>query len=124
MGIKSWITGINPQEAFNVISKGVDKLSFTKEERAKLNITLADKVSSFAEKTLSENTIRSKARRLIAYVVIFSWIISAFLDIWIDNKELTYMWKESALKTAFIMVLAFFFGGYYMKQIKINKKND
>ena len=97
---------------------------FTKEERAKLNMTLADKVASFAEKTLSENTIRSKSRRLIAYVIILAWVLAAFLDIWIDNIDLTYLWKESALKTAFIMVLAFFFGGYYMKQIEINKKKD
>lgn len=109
------LSKINPQKVFENISKGVDNLAFTQQERAELNMKLADKVAEYAEKTLSENTIRSKARRIIAYVIVFTWITAALLDIWIDNADLTYLWQDSVLKTAFIMVLAFFFGGYYLK---------
>ena len=118
----NFINKINPAKAFETVSKGVDKLAFTDQERAELNVKLADKVAAYAEKTLSENTIRSKSRRIISYCVVFSWLLAAFLDVFIDNTELTYLWKESALKTAFIMVLAFFFGGYYMKQFELKKK--
>ena len=34
MSLLPWLTKINPQKAFDTISKGVDKLAFTKEERA------------------------------------------------------------------------------------------
>lgn len=124
MSLKTWITGINPQEAFNTISKGIDKLAFTKEERAELNMKLADKVAAFAEKSLSENTIRSKSRRMIAYVIVFAYVLCLLGALFIDSDMLTYIVKDSSLNTAFIMVLAFFFGGYYMKQIEINKKKD
>lgn len=122
MSLKTFISGINPQKAFDTISKGVDNLAFTDQERAKLNLTLADKVAQFAEKSLSESTIRSKARRLIAYVIIFTYVLALISCIFTDNETLTYIVKESALKTAFIMVLAFFFGGYYMKNFELKGK--
>ena len=124
MSLKTWITGINPQKAFDTISNGVDKLAFTKEERADLNLKLADKVAEFAEKTMSESTIRSKSRRLISYVVVFMYVLCLIGALFFESDMLVYIVKDSSLNTAFIMVLAFFFGGYYMKQIQINKKKD
>jgi len=112
---------INTESAFNTISSGIDKLKFTKQEIAELNVKLADKVADFAEKTLSENTIRSKARRLISYVIIFAYILAVVVSYFSNNAMIGYVVKDSALKTAFIMVIAFFFGGYYMSKLGIDK---
>jgi hypothetical protein len=122
----SWITNfvgkINPQKTFDTISKGIDNLAFTSEERAKLNILLADKVADFAEKSLNENTIRSKSRRAVAYVVVVAYIGLIIFSLFVDSEYVHGLVTNSALNTAFLMVLAFFFGGYYMEGFTKKKK--
>ena len=113
---------INAGRAFETISKGVDNLAFTAQERAKLNEQLADKVATFAEKTLNENTIRSKSRRFISYLIVVSYILALLTACFYSSDTITYIIKNSALKTGFVMVLAFFFGGYYINQVQINGK--
>lgn len=123
MGIlNKWLLGIDAQKTFDTISGGIDKLAFTNQERADLNVKLADKVADFAEKTLSENTIRSKARRLISYVIVFAYIGLVVGSLFIDNEYLQSLVLNSPMQTAFIMVLAFFFGGYYMKNFELKGK--
>lgn len=111
----------------SVISAG-DKLAFTKEEKADFNLTMADKLAAFAENTLSENTIRSKTRRHVALLVTYTFLVlvlAAIVMHFIDaekSKFIAEIVKDSPISTAFVMVLAFFFGGYYMKGISLTKK--
>ena len=123
MGVLDFISKINPQKAFDTVAKGVDKLNFSNQERAALNVALADKVAEYAEKTLSENTVRSKTRRLISYVIVFAYIALVVYSLFTDQSYVQELVKDSALQTAFIMVLAFFFGGYYIKQINFKGKD-
>ncbi len=112
------------------VTKGIDKLAFTKEERSDFNMKTADKMAEFIGNTLSENTVRSKTRRHIALLVIYLFIIlvlSAIVLSFFDKEASEFIFtviKDSSIQTGFIMVLAFFFGGYYMKGISLNKKKD
>ena len=120
---------IDPQGLLEGIGKGIDKANFTKEERADFNLKVADKAADFVGNTLSENTIRSKTRRKIAIFVVYNdfaifWlcVILKFLEK--DIKPIIELVKVFNLSVALIVVLSFFFGGYYLKNVNINRKND
>jgi len=121
MSIKTLLLGINPQKAFDTIASGVDKLAFTKQERADLNLKLADKVADFAEKTMSESTVRSKARRMITYVIVFCYIGLVIASLFSKDVYLHSLVKDSAIQMAFIMVMAFFFGSYLLSGTPLKK---
>lgn len=105
------------------LSKGVDALAFTPEERAEFNIKLADKLAAYVEGTMNENSIRSKTRRMISFIIIGAFLILVFLAVVLsifapENAQfVTELSSNSVMTTAFIMVLAFFFGGYYMEKL-------
>ena len=100
----------------------VDDSKFTNQEKSRFELSLADSVVDFAKATLSENTDRSKTRRQIAIVSVyfFYFLIIALLILW----KLDPLWYKAAkeliiefkLPTAFIMIMAFFFGGYYVNK--------
>lgn len=120
---------LDANKVFDTVSKGIDKLSFSDQERATMNLGIADKIAEFAGNTLSENTERSKARRVIAYIIIgnvvlllWAVIILSFLGY---NDAASFIQKLATdwqMHTAFIMVLAFFFGGYMMRNIPLKSK--
>ena len=111
-------------KVFETIATGTDKLFFTQEEKSELNVMLADKVAEYAKNTLSENTVRSRTRRYISIAIItvfllltITYTIASMLGMETDIiKDLLF---DSPLSTSFIMVLAFFFGGYYLKGMKL-----
>jgi hypothetical protein len=128
MALKNIFKGkIDAQSTFDTIASGIDKLAFTQEERSDFNKMLADKTAEFYASSLSESTIRSKTRRFIAIAV----IVNVFLVFWLCvglaffGKDISIILKLSegfSLSTAFIMVLAFFFGGYYLKGVSLKKQ--
>lgn len=127
MGIKKWLLKINPQETFNVISSGIDKLAFTKEERADLNLKLSDKVAEFAEKSLGESTIRSKTRRLMAIGIVgnsilLTWILIAMSLLNKDIEPVMNILQSFKWGLVFITVVGFHFGTYLLAGSKFNKK--
>lgn len=109
------------------ISSGVDKLAFTTEEKADYNAKQADNLAQYTKDTLSENTIRSKARRLIAILIIANAIITIWFSIILKLLGIDPLFVLEIFTTVFgsgavIMVLTFFFGGYYAKGISLTKK--
>ena len=129
MSILNFIKGkVDVGKVVEDVSSGIDKLAFTKEEKAEFNLTVANKLAGFVENTLSENTIRSKTRRHVALLVTYTFLILVLAAIVLhfinpeDSKFIADLVKDSPVSTAFVMVLAFFFGGYYMRGISINKK--
>ena len=109
----------------------IDEGQFTKEEAAKLNIEAAQGVIKFNTDTMNESTDRSQARRTIAVhsLYFFYFLIIALMGMWKFDQK----WYEASLElilafklpTAFIMIMAFFFGGYYIKQfIGRSKKKE
>ena len=110
---------VDAGKAFDTISKGIDNLAFTEQERANLNEKLADKVASFAEKTLSENTIRSKTRRYMAILLTTNIVLIVWLCIILtlfdkDISRIIELSEEFKLGIAFITVIGFHFGSYML----------
>lgn len=116
-------------DTVKTILKASDGLRFSNEERSEFNLKVADGLAEYAKSTLSENTIRSKARRHIAILVVYTFIgllLAGIVLHFIDPEKSEFIMKivsGSPISTGFLMVLAFFFGGYYLKNAPfINKK--
>lgn len=100
----------------------IDDSTLTAEERVKYNISLADATAEFAKSTLNENTERSRTRRAIAVTTIYFFYFLTLVMIvlwkydsaWFDAvKELLVEFKYP---TILIMIMAFFFTGYYLNK--------
>ena len=108
----------------------IDDSKFTDEERSRYQMKLADSTTEFVKATLSESTERSRTRRSIAVVSIyyFYFLTSALVLLWKFDPD----WYQAALDLvvqfklpiAFIMIMAFFFGGYYLNKFGSKQKED
>ena len=95
------------------VTKMIDDSKLTSQEAAAAT-------AQFVKDTLSENTERSRTRRSIAVdtirffflLTIFLIVVWKFDPLWFEaSKNLIIEFK---LPVAFLMVMAFFFGGYYL----------
>ena len=116
----------------NLLNK-VDDSNFTIEEKNKLEFKRAEQLVEFYKQTLDENTERSITRRFIAKFLIIYYVLIVTLCIVlklikIDISSILTLVETFKLSTSFIMILAFFFGGYYVnnyvfKNKKLNNDN-
>lgn len=130
----SWISGlfkgkIDAGKLVTSVTKGIDNLAFTKQERASYNAKQADNLAQYTKDTLSESTTRSKARRFIAIALICNAVATFWFCVVLALKGMDYKFVIEVFlqvfgSTSIVMILAFFFGGYYLKSIAINKKKD
>lgn len=96
----------------------IGNMNFTEQERAEYAAKAADGVVEYVKMTLSENTTRSKTRRVIA----ISWILTElfFVTLTVVVWPMYKAWAEFIWKVATsdvmmwgtLSVLAFFFGPY------------
>jgi hypothetical protein len=119
---------VEAADIFKGFRDGVDAMAFTKEEIAGLNVKLADKLADYAKDTLSENTERSKTRRFLAKFITFNffgafWLLVVLLLLGKNIDLILKLIGAFNLGTLMLMVGAFFFGGYYLKQYQKEKKN-
>jgi hypothetical protein len=126
MNIPFFKEKLDASKVFDTVANGLDKLAFTTEERSEFNMLLADKVAQYAHDTLNENTARSRTRRFIAIFIVINvlaafWLCVVLALLKIDITIILQLISAFSLSTALIMVLAFFFGGYYVN--KITDKN-
>lgn len=100
----------------------IGNMSYTDEEKAEANAKLNDGVAEFVKSTLSENTVRSKTRRSIAKVWIFSELIIVFATMAaapFDVALAKFYWSIATSELMFwgtMAVLSFFFGSYMLNQ--------
>lgn len=109
----------------------IDDSKFKPEEKARFQIGMADATAEFVKATLSENTERSKARRHIAILSIyfFYFLFAVLVILWRFDSAWFEATKGLALSfkfpTVFIMIMAFFFGGYYLSKLpEITKRRE
>jgi len=130
----SWIKtifkgGIDIGDTVNNLLSKVDDSKFTVQEKAAYNKQLADSTMEFYKLTLNENTVRSKTRRKIAilliknylfifWIFVLLWLISIFTKFDINLNQYLEIIKTFQIVTGFLMILAFFFGGYYAQKFK------
>ena len=136
-----WLTGKNKTKvvdgvigAVTGIGKFIDEQKFTTEEAAIFNKGTAEASAQFVKDTLGEGTERSRSRRKIGvrFVSLFPWIVIGIIALRIvENYVPTIAGSAEFAKgliiamylpAAFITIIAFFFGGYYLKQYTGQKK--
>ena len=109
---------INVGEVVTGAMSGIDKLFFTKEEKADFNNKISDSLAKHVESTLSENTVRSKSRRFVTHTFVGLYAALVLIQIYISftdivNQKIWDLITDQTLSTAIIMILAFYYGGYY-----------
>lgn len=111
--------------------KWINGFNFTDEEKAKHYTAVAGYWSQFIKDTLSENTVRSKARRDLAVfwiqfeLLLLFWavLVWPFLPLW--SAFILEIAFSTLLVTGSLGVLGFFFGPYmYAAHIKKNPPNN
>ena len=115
--------GVSIDKVFTTVASGIDELHLSEEEKAA-------GVRDFVKDTLSENTARSKARRFIAKVLISNSVLLVWFTIicYFVNPEsvqvVLEIVKAYKLDVAFLAIIGFFFGGYYLSKLRGKKKDD
>jgi len=120
---------IDVNKAIDLVAKSADNLNFTNQERAKLNAELAENLAKHVEATVDESTDRSVTRRYIAVVIITLYVCIAVAVLLLYAfgvdavaKQIVEITNVLEIDTAFIMILAFFFGGYYINKLGFKGK--
>lgn len=104
---------VGVDKVFDSVAKGIDKLGLTSQEKA-------EGVREFVKDTLAENSARSKARRHIAKLFMYNYLLLFWVSIVavIVDPELTStiieIAKAYSLGWAFLAIIGFYFGGYYI----------
>ena len=119
----------NISKVIDDAASGIDKLFFTKEEKADSLQKIADAQAQFVLQTISENSIRSKTRRYIAVLImaVFLGFLVFGVGIYGWNKDWASYAYENAkeLSNLALMVAGFYFGSYaiseYIMKPLINK---
>ena len=127
------ISGKSVEHVIDGAISGIDKLVLTKEEKVEALQKVADAQAEFAKSMLNSNTVSSRARRGIAYAIIFTFlamiIASATMYRYdVEWSKFIFNLAKSELSTLVLMVMGFFFGGYMASTHLIgtftkNKKN-
>lgn len=103
----------------------IGNMNFTDEEQAEHKAKVANSINEFVSKSLSENTERSKTRRMIAIawikVELFLILLSAAIAPF-DMKLAQFYWSmvtSNVMWSITAGIAAFFFGGHlYSSHIK------
>ena len=108
------------------ITKGLDVLAFTKEERAELNFKIGEQVTNFVKMTMEESTARSKTRRYIAitFIYLFALLLVAGAVAFKFDKEFSEFLLSLAREQSNIVlsIVLFYFGYYGLQKIIPEKK--
>ena len=118
MGI--WTNIISGKSVDNIIDgaiSGIDKMVLTKEEKVDALKKVADAQAEFAKSMLNSNTVSSRARRGIAYAIIFTFLAmliasAAMYRYDAEWSKFIFNLAKSELSLLVMMVMGFFFGGY------------
>lgn len=123
MGLNIFKGKLDIGKVFTTTVGMIDDTRFTPEEASRVNMMKAEKTMEFAAKAADENSIRSKARRTLAFMVMGCTIAMAIAGVVfaaIGNPTIVQAIVDIAkafnLGIAFISVIAFYFGGYYMNK--------
>lgn len=119
---KIFTGGFDPNKAVDLVKETGDKLVFSQEERAEVNMKATEGLSNFILATMDENTARSITRRYIAILIITIYLFISLIIIGIGcfnyalAEKLVELTIKLSLGTAFITVIGFFFGSYLLKK--------
>lgn len=121
----SWLKIFKNVDVGDVVKQGmngIDAVFFTNEEKAEYNKEMAGALAEYTKSTLSENTARSLTRRYIAVTIVAVFLLLVlttviFYPINTEYSAFVYNLLKDTLATPFTLVLAFYFGGYYLNKM-------
>ena len=121
---------LSADKVFTSVAKGIDNLGFTEQEKATFTKEMAEGLAKYTIETLGASSDRSKTRRDIAIMIVSLYLLTFIvaLVMLLTSKDLTSvkmiieLANEMNLSIGFLMVLAFFFGGYYLQNLMGKKK--
>ena len=130
-GIKA-VVGLGSHDGFEKVSKMasavggfIDEQEFTKEEKAKHNLAIAESMQKFVDSTAGENTVRSQTRRHMALAVMATFLFwfSAQIILHILGLEDSATFIREQITTAPFSHLvagvgAFFFASHLVRSVK------
>lgn len=123
-------SSLSADKVFTSVSKGIDNLGFTQQEKAEFTKEMAEGLAKYTIETLGESSDRSRTRRDIAIMIVSLYLLvfvaALVLLLAFNNvasvRLIIELSNEMNLSTGFLMVLAFFFGGYYLQNLIGKKK--
>lgn len=122
----SWLTKVDPQKIFDTVSKGIDNLSFTKEEKAEFNKEVIKANLDFVKSTLCENSARSLTRRYIAVSVVSFELLLSLGAIILYNFNTQYALFIIGIveyySNVFLAIICFYFGSSMLRTYTNKKK--
>jgi len=116
----------SPDDATKVIdsaTKGLDKLFFTKEEKADANAKLSEWYLKYLAATESQNI----ARRFIAIIVVFLWALLVVFGVairWLSYEMSDFIFKvlTDVIMQPFSIVIGFYFLTHVLRTYNGKKK--
>jgi uncharacterized membrane protein YgcG len=125
MGILANIFG-NNDHATKVIdgaSKGLDKIFFTKEEKADANSKLAEWYLKYLSATQPQNL----ARRVIAFLIVGLWVLLVLFGVairWWNIAYSDYVFKvlTEVVMNPFMMIMGFYFLAHMVRTYKSDQQ--
>ena len=122
IAIRAFFKGsVSVDTIFTTVASGIDNLGLTSQEKA-------EGVKDFVKDTLSENTERSRARRAVAKLIIYNYLLVFWVAVILVffNPDITKLIIEItgsfSMGYAFLAVIAFYFGGYYLGKTRKKKE--
>ena len=123
-------SSLSADKVFSSVAKGIDNLGFTQQEKAEFTKEMADGLAKYTIETLGESSDRSKTRRDIAIMIVslylLVFVVALIMLLGFQNvaavKLIIELSNEMNLSIGFLMVLGFFFGGYYLQNLMGKKK--
>lgn len=102
------------------VRNGIDKMTFTAEERAGANTKIADALAEYAKETLTENSIRSYTRRYLCVSVVAVYLLFLIASVALyrfdpDYSKYIYDVADECLSTLVLMTFGFYVGAYMVK---------
>lgn len=128
-GVKSIFgkSTLDVNKVFDTLTTKMDDWKFTEAERMQFNREAADGMAAFVKDTMNESTERAQSRREISKLIIYWYLILSAVGViflFIDSEKTKLIIEFASkmyLTEAFLAIIVFFFGGYYINQFKAKK---
>ena len=124
MGILSKIFGNsdNAEKLVDGATKGLDKMFFTKEEKADANQKMSEWYLRYLEATQPQNV----SRRFIAIIVTLLWaglVVAGVALRWLSYEMSDYVFKvlDDVVTTPFMLVISFYFARRLIGELNSKK---
>lgn len=135
MGFFGWLTGVKTADkAMDTINNltdhvagGLDQLFFTDQEKAQVSLETMQMHLALIKTTMSESSIRSITRRVLAWLIMAGFLILILLaaTIWkVDAEWAAFIFECAKQIYELVLMVGFFYFGYYAVSSVVKKAKE